>query len=249
MSGEFTERADIETASEDYASRFSGTVGRYFLEVQTQIVLQLLKYMPGASILDVGGGHAQLVGPLVEKGFKITVTGSAEVCRSRLDQLLKPGTFSYRTCDSLHLPFADQQFDVVLAVRLLPHVGQWQALLGEMCRVAGKSVILDYPDRRSANIMYDLLFDVKKKMEGNTRTFTLFSRDQLVGEFSRQGFMRPVFKPEFFIPMVVHRKLKKPAVSKSLESFCRTIGLTGLLGSPILLRSDRRQGRPQTAEL
>ena len=37
----FPETADIETASEDYASRFAGEVGRYFLQVQADITLQL----------------------------------------------------------------------------------------------------------------------------------------------------------------------------------------------------------------
>jgi len=240
MSGElYQEQADIETASEEYASRFSGPVGDYFLDVQTRIILALLKDHGGASVLDVGGGHAQLAVPLVKEGFKVTVTGSDDLCRSRLDRMLPADSFSYQTCDSLHLPYADQQFNVVVAVRLLPHVGQWQSLIAEMCRVAESTVILDYPDRRSVNILYSLLFDMKKKMEGNTRTFSMFSRSELGMEFSRNTFMQPVFKPEFFMPMVIHRKLKLPALSSGMEFFCRKMGLTRFLGSPILLRSDR----------
>lgn len=64
----FPETADIETASEDYATRFSGAVGEYFLELQLKIVLQFLEQYSATSLLDVGGGHAQLAVPLVEKG-------------------------------------------------------------------------------------------------------------------------------------------------------------------------------------
>lgn len=235
----FLENADIETASEDYASRFSGVAGEYFLDKQTEITLSLLHDLPGATVLDVGGGHAQLAEPLVKAGYNVTVTGSDDCCRKRLDQLLSPGSFEYLTCDSLALPFENQSFDVVLAFRLLPHVDRWQELLAEMCRVAKKTVILDYPDRRSSNILYEQLFSMKKKMEGNTRTFTLFNRQQIRQEMNRNTFASPVFKPEFFFPMVIHRKLKNRAVSNAMETTMKYTGLTALFGSPIIFRSDR----------
>jgi len=237
----FSETADIETASDDYAARFSGLVGSYFLEVQAQITLDLLKDLPHASILDVGGGHAQLTMPLANNGHEVTVTGSADICRERLDRSCPPGSFQYLTCDSLNLPFQDKQFDVVMAFRLLPHTKQWQRLIQEMCRVASKAIILDYPDKRSANILYDLLFDFKKNLEGNTRTYTLFSRQELREELNINHFDTPVFRPEFFVPMVVHRKLKSPVISKILESISQHSGLTKILGSPIILRSDIKQ--------
>lgn len=37
------EAADIETSSDDYARRFSGGVGRWFLETQTRLTLKLLR--------------------------------------------------------------------------------------------------------------------------------------------------------------------------------------------------------------
>jgi len=235
----FLETADIETASEDYASRFSGVAGEYFLEKQTEITLSLLKDLKGASVLEVGGGHAQLAVPLVKAGYKVTITGSDDCCRSRLDKQLQPGSFEYLTCDSLALPFENQSFDVVMAFRLLPHVDRWQELLAEMCRVAKKCIILDYPDRRSTNILYEQLFAMKKKMEGNTRTFTLFNRQQISDEMSRNQFLPPVFKPEFFFPMVIHRKLKNKAISNALETTAKITGMTTLFGSPIIFRSNR----------
>ena len=238
MTSQFTETADIETASDDYASRFAGPVGRYFLDVQARLTLELLRDLPGASILDVGGGHAQLTMPLAKAGYKVTVTGSADICRARLDRECEQGSFKYLTCDCLNLPFVDNQFDVVMAFRLLPHADHWQRLIREMCRVAGRAVVFDYPDRRSANILYDLLFDLKKNMEGNTRTYTLFSRREIATRLKANGFSAPVLKPEFFMPMVIHRKLKSPRISRSMETVFRYTGLTALLGSPIIVRSN-----------
>lgn len=241
MAQQFTETADIETASDDYASRFGGPVGQYFLDVQAQLTLELLRDMPGATVLDVGGGHAQLTMPLVTSGYDVTVTGSDDICRARLDKYCEKGSFQYLTCDSLNLPFEDGEFDVVMAFRLLPHANQWQRLIEEMCRVAGKAVVFDYPDRRSANILYDLLFNLKKNMEGNTRTYTLFSRKEISSELAANNFDIPVLRPEFFVPMVIHRKLQNPKISRALEAVSRCTGLTKLFGSPIIIRSNVKQ--------
>ena len=64
---------DVETSSEDYARRFAGGVGAWFVEAQARITLELLAPWPRARVLDVGGGHAQLTGPLVEAGYDVTV--------------------------------------------------------------------------------------------------------------------------------------------------------------------------------
>lgn len=235
----FLETADIETATADYAARFSGAAGEYFLTRQASITLDLLGHLPGARVLDVGGGHGQLAEPLVQSGYAVTVTGSDDSCRVRLDQRLAPGSFTYQTCDSLALPFADRSFDVVMAFRLLPHATRWRQIVTEMCRVADKCVIVDYPDRRSTNILYEFLFKMKKKMEGNTRPFTLFSRAEIAASVGENGFAQPLFVPEFFLPMVVHRKVGNKVISTAVETCCRLTGLTQLFGSPIIIRSDR----------
>jgi hypothetical protein len=84
-----------------------------------------------------------------------------------------------------------------------------------------------------------MLFAVKKNMEGNTRTFTLFSRKEIRKELAANGFSQPSFHPEFFIPMVIHRKLNAVKISRTAESLCRSIGFTQLFGSPIITRSNK----------
>jgi len=241
ISAPYPEIADIETASDDYAARFSGTVGDYFLRLQAKITLDLIKDLPRVSVLDIGGGHAQLAVPLAQNGYKVTVTGSNDICKKRLDNLLKDGSLSYKTCDSLHLPYENGQFDIVMAFRLLPHTRQWQKLIGEMCRVANKAVVLDYPDKRSTNVFYNVLFNLKKKAEGNTRTYFMFSRQMLSDEFAQNNFQRPSFHPEFFLPMVIHRKLKQPSFSQFFEAMFKIFFLTRTFGSPIILRSNKNK--------
>jgi SAM-dependent methyltransferase len=237
------EDADIETSSEGYARRFSGEVGRYFLEVQTEITLEMLAPFPGARVLDVGGGHGQIALPLVEHGFEVAVAGSGEVCRERLDHLLPRGSFEFRACDLLDLPFEDRSFDVVTAFRLIVHVTRWRELVGELCRVARQAVILDYSDVRSFNVFYGALFPWKKALEGNTRTFLRFRPGEVATELARHGFVRTAARRQFFLPMVVHRVLGRAGVSRALERGSGLLGLTRALGSPVILRAERKEDR------
>jgi SAM-dependent methyltransferase len=243
--------ADIDTASEDYARRFRGQVGEFFLEVQTKILLELIAPWPRATVLDVGGGHGQIAVPLVQNGYKVTVAGSGPLGPMRLASLLQPNAFTFETCHLLHLPFENRSFDIVASFRLLPHMEEWPELVAEMCRVADKAVIVDYPDSRSFNYFSESLFKAKKAVEGNTRPFRCFTRSELLGHFTKNQFGDPLFQPEFFIPMAIHRGLKSRGFSRAVESFGRAIGLTRLWGSPIILRvlrgnpsETKRNGRP-----
>jgi SAM-dependent methyltransferase len=235
----YPELADIETASEDYARRFSGKVGDFFLTLQTQIVLELLQPWPQATVLDVGGGHGQIAFPLVQKGYGVTVAASAPSGRKRLDTLLPPDSYSFQSCNLLALPFADRSFDLVVSFRLLPHLDQWPDLIAELCRVADKAVVIDYPDIRSFNFLSKLFFSAKKAVEGNTRPFRCFNRSELLDPFFKNHFRRPIFRPEFFIPMAIHRALNSATWSRGLEAVFQGLGLTPLLGSPVILKVTR----------
>lgn len=232
----YLETPDIETSSDDYATRFAGKVGEWFLKVQEKATLKMLKPYPGASILDVGGGHGQTTKALIDAGYDLTVFGSDPVCKERIAQYVDSGQCKFEAGNLLDLPYPDDAFDVVLSYRLLPHIEQWQHLIEEFSRVARKAVILDYPEKRSVNVIAPQLFKMKKQMEGNTRPFTLFSRAEVTEQFNQHGYQFKDAYGEFFLPMVLHRKLKSPGISSAAEDVCRALGLTGLFGSPVVVK-------------
>ena len=238
---DIVEAADIETASVSYASRFAGAVGAWFLEVQERATLELLAGCPRSRVLDVGGGHGQLTGALVRAGYDVTVQGSALECGARIEQWVRAGAVRFDVASLLDLPYADCAFDVVLCYRLLPHVARWRALVAELARVARHAVLVDYPERRSANAVTPLLFPLKKRLEGNTRPYRVFRRAELLAAFGAHGFEYAAHRPEFFVPMVVHRKLNAPGLSRAVEAASRALGLTRLFGSPVILKVERRR--------
>jgi 2-polyprenyl-3-methyl-5-hydroxy-6-metoxy-1,4-benzoquinol methylase len=234
------EDADVVTSSAAYARRFAGPVGAWFLETQARITLELLRPWPGARVLDVGGGHGQLLGPLLDAGHDVTVYGSAEVCRDRIAGRLDGSRARFQAGDLLRAPWPAGAFDVVVSYRLLPHVAAWRDLLGELCRLARRAVLLDYPTRRSVNAAAGALFAAKKTVEGDTRPFAVFRDADVEAALTAHGFRATARRPEFFFPMALHRTLGIAAVSRALESAARGLGLARALGSPVILRAEPR---------
>jgi ubiquinone/menaquinone biosynthesis C-methylase UbiE len=236
---ENTETADIETSSEDYAQRFSGKIGEWFLKVQEEATLRMINLYPSASILDVGGGHGQLTEALIRNECKITVLGSSQICKNRIRELVDQGRCEFTTGNILDLPYPDNAYDVVMSYRLLPHVTRWSKLIAELTRVARRAVIVDYPTIRSINCISPFLFDFKKRLEKNTRPYTLFRESELIEVFRSHRFVVSERYPEFFLPMALHRILKSPAFSSLAENVFHGIGLTSLFGSPVILKLTR----------
>jgi len=233
------ESPDIETSSDDYARRFSGPSGKYLLSMQREAILQVLSKPFGDTILDVGGGHGQLVPIFRELGCDITVFGSSDICPERIRHEPNSHKLRYLAGNLLNLPFADQSFDLVISVRLISHIENWERLIEELCRVARNSVVLDYPTLFSLNAFTPLLFLLKKRFEGNTRTYTSFFKHELAKEFGRHGFAVSACAKQFFLPMFLHRAFKGASVMRAMEGVCRTARLTRALGSPVILRMDR----------
>lgn len=237
----FPETADIETSSNDYALRFSGEVGSWFLKVQEEATLRMLASYPNAKVLDVGGGHGQLTNALVRNGYQVTVLGSANICKTRIQSFVDKDLCSFKVGNILDLPYPNQAFDIVVSYRLLPHVTQWRQFLSELARVARQAVIVDYPAVKSVNYIAPYLFQVKKNLEGNTRPFTCFKESELLEVFKSHNFIRAERYPQFFLPMVLHRTLKSTALSSALERCWRLSGLTSLFGSPVILKVVREK--------
>ena len=237
----FPETADIETSSAAYASRFSGPTGRWLLKVQSDATLAMLADYPKASILEVGGGHGQLTPHLLAAGHTVTVVGSDPSCQSQIQDLVESRQCQFQVGNVLALPYPDNAFDVVISYRFLAHVEQWQAFMRELSRVAKKAVLVDYPTLRSVNYITPLLFSLKKGVEKNTRPYTCYNESELLNYAKSLGMNVGDRYAQFFWPMVLHRMLKKPALSASLEVSARSLGLSRLLGSPIILKLTKQE--------
>lgn len=227
---------DIAASTEDYARRFYGRTGAWFNKVQGDATLRMLEPWPAATVLDVGGGHGQLAPLLVENNYKVTVHGSAPACIKRISHLVDADRCSFVTSNMFNLPFPDQSMDIVLAFRVMAHLPSWPRFVGELTRVARHAVVVDFPSSRSLNFFSPLFFNLKLKLEGNTRGFSVLRESILVSEFERRHFSVAGRYAQYFVPMFVHRTLKMRTLSVALEKPFRWTGLTALLGSPLIMK-------------
>ncbi len=234
------EDADLETASADYAQRFDSPVGQWMLATQADISLDLLTDLPGASVLDVGGGHGQTAPILAGRGFKATVLASSPLAvAATLRPAIDSGAVTLKTGDLGLPPLEPKSVDVVLSYRLLAHARDLPRLIEGLCRSARTAVIVDYATSRSFNAVADLFFGAKKQVERNTRPFAVMSDASVADLFRRNGFHLRKRRPQFFWPMALHRALGSPGLSRALEGLARALGLRSLFGSPVIARFDR----------
>jgi ubiquinone/menaquinone biosynthesis C-methylase UbiE len=217
-------------------------VGKYLLGVQEQGLFALLGRHTmglGSTVLDVGGGHGQLAPPLANAGYTVAVAGSDPSCGWRLQAHEQAASIEFVACDLLHLPFEDRQFDFVTSVRLMPHMEDWQGLVGELCRVSRQAVIIDYPIWSSFNALSLFTFPIKRMIEKNTRTYRTFFAGELQSAFAAHGFRQTGSYRQFVLPMALHRAMPRLQVAQRAERLLRKTGVTQLVGNPVLARFDR----------
>lgn len=242
MKGAVEPYPDVESSSDAYARRFAGAAGALFLARQEEAVLKALGDKRNVSILDVGGGHAQLSGPLSAAGHAVTVLGSDPACAARLRLDARNAAVRFVEGDLLALPFEDRSFDTVVSIRLMAHIPDWKRFVAELCRVARISVVVDYPELISLNALSMVTFGIKRMIERDTRPYRSFTEATLRREFARHGFGARSNHRQFLLPMALHRAAKGAAPLAGLERLAWKSGLSSRLGNPGLLRLDRSGG-------
>lgn len=236
------ETPDIETSSDNYASRFAGPAGEYMLSIQEQALRELMhddRPLGGRLVLDMGGGHAQLTGPLLALGCKVSVAGSDRQCAERV-QLRHGSRVPFYEGNLTDMPLVDRAFDTVVSVRLISHMDDWPGLVAEMCRIADRSIIIDYPTFASLNMLSLATFPLKKMIERNTRTYRTFWDGEISEIFAKHGFMKRREVRQFTLPMAMHRLFAQSGHVRRLEEGLRKAGVTALMGNPVLIRFDRK---------
>lgn len=233
-------KPDVETSSADYLARFSGRAGRYFLDCQAEVLWRLLEGVSPGKALDVGGCHAQLAPLLSARGWDVTVHGTSPVCETNLRTLHGVRDCSFLLGPLRPLPCSRQEYELVIAIRLLTHVDDWQGLVGELCRASSRDLIIDFPVATGANGLSPLLFPAKKLYERNTRSYRNFSVEELADCLRQHGFITVASSGQFILPMVLHRMTGAAAPLRLIEWAARRSGLTRRYGSPVLLRAIRQ---------
>lgn len=233
---------DIASSSHRYAQRFAGPGGRYLLDRQELGIERLLDTAAARApltVLDVGGGHMQTAPLLSRLGHTVTVHGSTAQCLARMNT--GPGSaLESRLGSMFHLPAADREFDLVLSIRMLGHVGRWPEFVAELCRVSRRYVLVEFASASGAQRLGRSFFGLKRRLEGNTRHYATFRVAEVERELRTHGFEPVAIERQFALPILLHRVLQRPVLSRVAEGMMERAGLTRRIGGPVLLLAERR---------
>lgn len=117
-----------------------GLIVRYIITYQ---IMRALSHLEFSSLLDVGGaeGYKSALARSIFNVYVNSVDLSAEACARAKEIYNVDG----EPVDINHLPYKDNEFDVVLCSETLEHVPDLQKATNELLRVCSKAVVITVP--------------------------------------------------------------------------------------------------------
>lgn len=238
---------DQAYAAEYDRDRFGGRFGEYLQEREIRLFLGLLGG-PQGPILDAGCGTGKLTLPLVTGGHQVTGTDLSKemvaVAKGKCGDSETSARFSI--ADVRALCFGDRVFDSVVSSRMLMHVSEWREAMAELCRVAQRCIVVDFPPRLSFAGLDAWRKRRRAPPPGSPRQpYQTFSLREIREELARHGFRLVAVKRSHVLPTILHRKIDRPRISRAIEGLASVLGLRRLLGMPITVMAIRelRPGR------
>ena len=233
------ESPDLVSSDLSYAGRFSGSLGAWFLDVQSEALRAMVHPLGGGVALDIGGGHGQIAHTRIEQGHSVTILGSSEDSFARVRTLFPQDDIAFTVGSLVAPPFPERSFDLVSAFRILTHVERWREMLRAMCRIARRAIVIDFASWGSVNLLAPSLFFLKRRVEGDARPFNLIRVTELNEVLSECGFHWQKSFAQYCLPMALHRAVDRPVLSRRIETWLRQAGVTDRVGSPIILCASR----------
>ena len=237
----YTLYADPTTARTFDDRRFGGPIGELIAAEQARVLAGFLGEVRNRRVLDVGSGTGRAALRLARAGARVTAVDASEpmlaVARQRAaDEHL---SISFAVGDAHALDYADRAFEVAVSFRVLMHTPEWRVCLGELCRVADRLVVIDYPSRSSLALLQAVARGVASLVGIRTEAYRVFSDREIADAFERHGFAVRSRHRQFVLPIAVHKAIGSRRFTAASESFLNRLGLLGRFGSPVTLVAQR----------
>jgi ubiquinone/menaquinone biosynthesis C-methylase UbiE len=233
--------ADPATASHFDDSHFGGPIGKLIVEMQERVLFDFLGSVNETLVLDVGTGTGRAALAMAAHGAQVTgVDASQEMLKVAERRAAEAGlTVRYISGDAHSLDFADQAFDTVVSLRMLMHTADWRRCLGELCRVARRRVIFDYPPLVSAAVFQVGTRRLVQLSGRRVEAYRVISSHAVRSVLNTYGFEVTRMHRQFVLPIGFHKLIGSPRFTLNVENLLEAAGLLGLIGSPITILSER----------
>jgi ubiquinone/menaquinone biosynthesis C-methylase UbiE len=233
--------ASREVAEGFDALRFGGPIGRFLVEEQERLLIEALAPLSGRSVVDVGTGTGRAAIFLAQKGARVIgLDASAEmldVARVRASEAGVSVTFDL--ADAHSLPLDDRSVDAAVCFRVLMHAIEWPKAVWELCRVARHRVVLDFPSSRSAAALESAHRRRQAARGKPVEAYRVLAERDVTAELERHGFRVTTIHRQFVLPINLHKKIGRLAVTRRVEGALRAAGLLAWFGSPVTMVAER----------
>jgi SAM-dependent methyltransferase len=237
----YTTYADPETARTFDAARFGGPIGDLVAATQARVLANLIGTIRDREILDVGTGTGRAALLLARGGAHVTaVDASTEmlaVARRRASEEGSPVRFLVG--DAHALDFPNRSFDVAVSLRVIMHTPQWRQCVGELCRVAERLVIVDYPSAHSFAALESITRRIAHAVGLKREPYRVFTDRTIAAVFAANGFRVRSMHRQFVLPIAFHKAIGSRRFTIAVETVLDRLGLLDLFGSPITLVAER----------
>jgi 2-polyprenyl-3-methyl-5-hydroxy-6-metoxy-1,4-benzoquinol methylase len=233
--------ADPAMAQSFEERRFGGPIGQLIAAEQARVLANMIGRIHERTILDVGTGTGRAALMLARGGARVTAIDASEemleVARQRAaDQMVK---VNFIRGDAHHLEFKDRSFDVVVCLRVLMHTPDWRQCMSELCRVAGRLVIFDYPSATSAALVQSAARRVFSAAGMRTEAYRVFRAGTIANALGGLQFRTRSVHRQFVMPIQLHKIIGSRRFTTRSEHVLDRLGLLRLLGSPVTVCAER----------
>src|SRR5262249_32773762 len=186
-----------------------------------------------------GTGRAALF--LARGGARVTAVDASDamlaIARQRADA--ESVAVNFQRGDAHALDFNDRSFDAAVCLRVLMHTPEWQRCISELCRVAERLVIVDYPSARSVAVVESTMRRLAVRVGMRTEPYRVFTDHAIADAFARSGFRIRSVHRQFVLPIALHKAIGSPRLTLTVEGGLDRVGLLRLFGSPVSVVAER----------
>jgi ubiquinone/menaquinone biosynthesis C-methylase UbiE len=233
--------ADPAMARSFEEKRFGGPIGEYVAATQARVLANMVGRIQDRPILDVGTGTGRAALMMARGGAHLTAVDASEqmleVARARAAE--ERAQIRFERGDAHALRFADREFDVVICLRVLMHAPDWRQCLAELCRVAERLVIFDYPSATSVAVVESLSRRAANAVGAHTEAYRVLSDRAIDTALAASNFRVRSVHRQFVLPIAFHKLIGSRPFTIRIEALLERLGLLKRFGSPVTVVAER----------
>jgi len=237
----YTAYADPAMARTFEEKRFGGPIGEYVAATQARVLANMVGRIQGRSILDVGTGTGRAALLMARGGADVTAVDASEqmldVARRRAAE--ERAQIRFERGDAHALQFRDMEFDVVICLRVLMHAPDWRRCVSELCRVAERLVIFDYPATASVAAVESISRRAAHALGARTEAYRVLSDSAIRQALDASGYRLRSVHRQFVLPIALHKLVGSRRFTIRVEDLLDRLGLLKRFGSPVTIVAER----------